>query len=1010
MRFMGNKKDQLIIEVGITKPDIICLNETAVYNNEISGFALPGYTLVSEFCRPTTFNRGGGVAIYCRTSSINTKIKKLNNIPEISEHSMSKIFELTAATFSYDNQRYAILSCYRPPRTLLKDLEYFFEAVDVVLQFLEQTFGKNMNIILCGDLNICLLTESNNLQRLTNIMKHFNLSHSNLEVTRTATRQSALDAVISNVCTGKINTKIHKSLISDHLGLITNIKGNKNSIIQQYIFKRNKNKKNKQTFSQLLLRAEDKFLSSCHVGNVNLSQDLSAQIQTLNDLTYPFTLSKNMHCTKIKGSMDIQTFHLREKVIKAQNKYSTTRLIEDKNIFSELNENYKKTVMENKSKIYRNYITNASNSSKACWELINNEYKENNQNVLKNIKIGDVSDPVKVANLFNEHFTTKADLLQKNLSPKYSPTYRNATEFTLEPMSEKSIKKIVKNLKSSTSEGPDTTSNVFLKENINLLVKPLTHLVNTSFSQGTFPKNLTYSKIIPIYKNKGDVTDINAYRPIALSSAIGKLLEKCFHSQLYDFVEKQLLLAATQFGFRQQMNTTLAIIDTLNTILQFKDLGFYVFGSYLDISCAFDCCILDILILILESMGVRGLPLQWLKSFLYDRYQYVEIMGHITRDNFKHVKGAKTVKNNHNFFIKNRQVWGTFKSSFRKTKKGVPQGSILGPLLYLIYVNHILLAITQNFPNNLARTHRTLSLTIELLIRLIRAYMYCDDTSIVVATENLEGSLQFLQEVIRFISDMFGDIGLVLNHNKTNNINFSTKSLPVQKMNTVNHCRFLGIELDNKLNWKPHILLLKDKLNSAAFVIRRFSKLGNKELAILAYNSLFQSRISYAIEVWGSCSDQLFQTIFKIQKRVIRSIKGLRIRDSCRDAFKELQIMTLPSIYVYQTLLYAKSIFDSNGFALNENSHNYNTRGKKDLSVPICKTELAKKAPVNVANRFFRCLPNDLKPIEIKFLKMILKNHFKNSPFYTISDAVASLKNLKLDNYRYINNRMLTLN
>jgi len=240
----------------------------------------------------------------------------------------------------------------------------------------------------------------------------------------------------------------------------------------------------------------------------------------------------------------------------------------------------------------------------------------------------------------------------------------------------------------------------------------------------------------------------------------------------------------------------------------------------------------------------------------------------------------------------------------------------------------------------------------ELITRLIRAYMYCDDTSLVVATETPEGTYQFLQEVICYLTEVFGDIGLVLNNEKTNNINFSTKTLPVE-MNTVQECKFLGVQLDRNLNWKPHISILKTKLNSAAFVIRRFSKLGNTQLAILAYNSLFQSRISYAIEAWGSCSDQLFQSIFKTQKRVIRSIKGPKLRQSCREAFKDLQIMTLPSIYVYQILLYAKYVFDNNGFALNENYHNYNTRGKGDLSAPRCGTEGARRAPINIASRFF---------------------------------------------------------
>jgi len=324
------------------------------------------------------------------------------------------------------------------------------------------------------------------------------------------------------------------------------------------------------------------------------------------------------------------------------------------------------------------------------------------------------------------------------------------------PLSTKNIRNIIKSLNMKNSHGYDEISTKLLKLSSPFILSPLTHICNKSLSLGIFPDRLKYSEVKPLFK-KGDKHNISNYRPISILTSFFKVLEKAVHSQLYEQCRKHNILAGEQFGFRNKLSTTDAIYKLINKTLIALNDKIMIGGIFCDLEKAFDSINHDILISKLNFYGAKGKTMSWFKSYLKNRYQTVTLTNKANCQNYH--------------------------STLQELTRGIPQGSILGPLLFLIYINDLPKTV-----NNLATP-----------------IPFADDTTILITSPNKSDFELKVNTTLNLINDWLNTNFLFINFDKTHFMQFTTKNKPkphlkITHLNkqilTVSNIKFLGIHIN----------------------------------------------------------------------------------------------------------------------------------------------------------------------------------------------------------------------
>jgi hypothetical protein len=330
-------------------------------------------------------------------------------------------------------------------------------------------------------------------------------------------------------------------------------------------------------------------------------------------------------------------------------------------------------------------------------------------------------------------------------------------------------------------------------------------------------------------------------------------------------------------------------------------------GIFCDLHKAFDCVNHEILLAKLEFYGVTGNFLRLIRSYPEHRYQRVEIC----------------IKSNH---VKVYSEW-------ERIKHGVPQGSVLGPLLFLGYIN------------DLPKTANTTAIPV----------LFADDMSVIVTSTNNKDFYNNIMSSLEQLNNWFTMNLLSLNLDKTNFVLFKTKnstnielSINYGNVNVISRTdiTFLGLTLDNFLNWKVHIDNLFSKLSTSTFMIRILKQTLSQDILLMTYFAYFHSIMSYGIMFWGNSS--YANKIFKLQKRVIRIITGTRNRDSCRELFKSLKILTLVSLYIFSVVIFIMDNRDD--YICNYDVHKRNTRQESNLQQPTVSLALYQKGMYYTTN------------------------------------------------------------
>jgi hypothetical protein len=424
---------------------------------------------------------------------------------------------------------------------------------------------------------------------------------------------------------------------------------------------------------------------------------------------------------------------------------------------------------------------------------------------------------------------------------------------------------------------------------------PLAIIINQSLNTGIFPEALKIAKILPLYK-KENKSLFDNYRPISLLPCVSKVFERVAYNQLYNYFDTNRLFYIGQHGFRTKHSTETATLEFIDKIMKHLDNGNMPIAIYIDLSKAFDTIDHSILLTKLSFYGIQNASLRWFSSYLSNRKQYVS--------------------------------FNNSTSDLLPNDIGVPQGSILGPLLFIIYVND-LCHITQNFTPILYADDTTLEAP-------LCSFNYLQNSDSTEASQFINSELENISKWLSVnklsmntIKSKYMIFHLPQTHrNKIPDLNICLNNIQLEKVNEFN---FLGITVDETLSWKPHITKVCNKISRSIGVIKRLNKFLPVESLVTLYNSLILPHINYGLLAWG----HKYERVFKLQKRAVRSIINTKYNAHCYPIFKTLKLLSVKDIFKIQGLKYFFKYkqdllprYYENIFSWGNINHQYNTRNR----------------------------------------------------------------------------------
>lgn len=891
---------------------IVILSETWIStHDEAKRLYLPGYTHYYNYRQDKI---GGGVSIFAHNSLKHNFIE---------EQTVDENHYLWIHINKFDLDIGAI---YKPGRTKSKE---FLEVYSTQLE-------QRQRAILFGDFNYDLLSSDKAVQNYKDTISEngyyiINKIDRRYCTRETKTTKTILDHVCSNIKKTQFHLSIVESSMSDHKQIYFEVKNYQATPVKAIKYEAIDYKKLYNTFE--MMKIED-----CEYNT--LEQNLKFSINTCKtSKTKKLNPPKQDWIKKeILDAINTRNKHYQEYKQNPEDKeieevYKTKR----KDVFN--------MIQKSKSNFYYKAFKNCKNKPSKMWTLINdltrNKVKETAVPVKLQKGLEIVTDETEICEYFNDYFSTIGEVLAneipKRCHPNMSPIARTHSQelSQLSPATTEEVLKVCNQLDSNTSSGVDGISTKTIKCLKNLLVEDLSNCINRCLELGIFPDSLKVAKVSPIFKS-GIRTDPGNYRPISVLPVLSKIFERILYNRVEKYLNSIDFFYSKQYGFRPKSNTLSATVDLITNLKTNIDKKNIALGIFIDLRKAFDTVSHVILLEKINKIGITGTALDILKSYLSNRKQIVKI--------------------------------GNHQSQPKPITYGIPQGSILGPLLFLIYINNI----------------GEIGLKGDITL-------YADDTSLFYFERSIEKIIANAQTDLNLLNEWFQNNVLTINVSKTNYIIFKAKNKKISDhdplilnnmtINQIDSERYLGLIVDSKLTWKPHIEKIKAKLSSLTGAIRGITRCLPRGVRYSIYNSLIKSHIDYLIEIWGSAAKSHINIIQRAQNKLIKVLFCYNYLTPTERLYKETKIMSVTQTYIYFTCLLIRKILTKNihtqiSFTKKSQIQKIQLRNTNDLVLRTPRTNYGKKNILFEGAKIYNKLPKDIKNIQsINTYKKLLKHY-----------------------------------
>lgn len=899
-----------------TNIDILCLCETFLHeefsDNELR---INNYNLI----RKDRQSHGGGLLIYSKSE-----------LPCIQRDDL-EINDLELIWLEVRNHKqksFLICYCYRPPSSTSEWVEKFEQS-------LEKANVENKEIILLGDFNFNLLNETSNTRSWLRTINSLQFDQLVQEPTRiTDTTETLIDHVYSNLPENIIEVSVPCYAISDHYPVCLTRKPS-NSLDRGPIHKFIQYRDTKY-FS------ENDFISELATQPWSVIDIFDDPNDALDFFMTIFNSVLDQHAPKKHRRVKrlIQPNWINSEIttaIKMRDRFHQLKNVEQYRIWRN---KVKILIQKSKKEFYAETINNNHRNPKQLWQNLHDITNKSSKHQTYFIHDEDgtpILDPEVTANKFNDYFTsvckthTSAHKTELPTSTKLNDYVRSKipaeTEFKVLNVTESFIQKQLQTLRTNKAAGIDEISAKYLKISAPVIGKPLASILNLSIQKGFYPESLKVAKVTPIHK-AGCKAQVNNYRPISVLPIISSIFERHISNCLGSFLEKNKLIHPNQSGFRKQHScqTSLTkIIDHWLSAINDNDLVGTVF---LDLTKAFDLVNHKFLLHKLSQYQFSASTLKWFDSYLSDRFQQVHVSGKL--------------------------------SDRKEITAGVPQGSVLGPILFILYINdlplHTDFSVMDFFADDAtmsATSSSIYSLTNYLNADLISFQSWCSDNNMVINVNKTKAM---------FISSR-QNVSKIMNNPPV--ITVSGTQIQISEEE-----KLLGVHIDNTLSWQSQVEKTIKKCNSLLYLLRRIKGYISIEIRKLFYNAYILPHLDYCCSIWGNTNEDLINNIVKFQKRAARLILDKDFDTPSEELFTELNWMKFPERVVYQKAIlmfktmhdlapsYLKDIFRYTGEIHNRNlrstSHNL-------LYIPKPKCELYRKSMAFSGSKIWNTIPETVK-------------------------------------------------